>query len=241
MPGCVLHSTCISSRISSLAHHKKHTNVFVVYLLQHTIKNIQTSLLFIFLCRNFSSTKSTSTYVFLSDKPRLYQLKVITATRAVVVQASRNLFIVTRKEKYPVLRSLSDFSSILKFLTSQCHLHSANYVHHLPKLSKPKYLKAETLQCASKSTSRISLMPFVGNPHFIIVVCRVRFLKKLFVPRRQPVSIFRGRFKIYKQPFSSTFFNFSFCSTCKSFLGNTNFTSNSCRSKNLFLTLNSSR
>ena len=101
MPGCVLNSTCISSRISSVAHHK----------------NIQTSLLFIFLCRNFSSTKSTSTYVFLSDKPRLYQPEVIAATRAVVVQASRNPSIVTRKEKYPVLRTNTKPQQLLKHTT----------------------------------------------------------------------------------------------------------------------------
>ena len=37
MPGCVLNSTCISSRISSVAHHKKHTDVFVVYLLMQEL------------------------------------------------------------------------------------------------------------------------------------------------------------------------------------------------------------
>ena len=36
----------------------------------------------------------------MSDKPRIDQLKVITATHVVVVQASLNLSIGTRKEKY---------------------------------------------------------------------------------------------------------------------------------------------
>ena len=36
----------------------------------------------------------------------------------------------------------------------------------------------------SKSTNRVSSIPFVGNPHFSILLHRVQYLKNLFMSRR---------------------------------------------------------
>ena len=65
--------------------------------------------MFIILCRNSLLTKSTSpSFFFMSDKPRLYQLKIITSTRS-TVRASESFQpyeeILLRKGTCPVLRT----------------------------------------------------------------------------------------------------------------------------------------
>ena len=61
----------------------------------------------------------------------------------------------------------------------------------------------------TKGTNRVSLIPFVTNPHFSILLRRVWCLKNLFMSRREQVIIFPGwvynpklRARVHKQLFS---------------------------------------
>ena len=74
-----------SSGISSVGHHNSHMNVFVVYLL---IQELFVDKIYFF---EFLSS---------SEKPELDQLKVILASRSVVVQTSLDLSIGKREGKY---------------------------------------------------------------------------------------------------------------------------------------------
>ena len=64
----------------------------------------------------------------------------------------------------------------------------------------------------SKSTNRVSSIPFVGNPHFSILLHRVRYLENWFVSQDNRSSFSRvglkcetkdARLQLRKQPFSS--------------------------------------
>ena len=81
---------------------------------------------------------------------------------------------------------------------------------------------------------------FCWNPHYSILMHRVRYLKNEFASWRLQVIIFPSEFKIRKYGRKST--NSRFFSACQiRFSENKNLTSNSWRWTNLYLTLNSWR
>ena len=84
------------------------------YLLQHTIIHIQKSLLFIFLCWNSTSTKSTSLSSILSVSYHLDQLKIITTTRTQSYISFFKLFHPHKEGKYPVLKPNTKFHQLIK-------------------------------------------------------------------------------------------------------------------------------
>ena len=124
--------------ISSGAHYNPQISVFVVYLLKQEIF-VNKILFFKFLS--------------MSDKPWLDQLKITTATRGVVVQASLDLSIVTRKGKYTVVTTImkpqqlikhikiSYFLASLVFCKYSCFTYWNGLNQGTSKLRHSKYLK----------------------------------------------------------------------------------------------------
>ena len=143
---------------------------------------------------------------FLSktDKTWQDQLKIITANRGNSFSELSHRYkdergIPKRKEKHPVLRTNTELEQLIKrpkisypiaslvFHKFLCGTYRDGLNRGTFKLRHFKYLK---------TMNRGSLIPFVLNSHFNILVHRVRYLKNLFVPRRQQAIIFLSEFKI---------------------------------------------
>ena len=170
--------TAMSFGISSVAHHNLHMNTIFVYLFMQELF-VDKIHFFKFLC--------------MSDKPRLHQLNIITSSRSrYKLPWLPEYFhsygeIPSRKGKYPILKTNTK-------------------PRHLIKLAKISYSIASLVFCKfsyqtyrnglnqvpqswgslsiSKSTNRVSSISFVGNPHFSVLLQRVRYLENLFISRR---------------------------------------------------------
>ena len=103
------HAACalvhVSSRISSAAHHNPHISTIFVYL---------------FMQKLFIDKIHFFKFPSMSDKQRLYQLKIITSSRS-TVQASLTAWmfhpyeeIPSRKGKYPMLRKNTKPHQLIK-------------------------------------------------------------------------------------------------------------------------------
>ena len=106
--GCLDYSLHASSGISFVAHHNPHINAIFVYLLMQEV----------FVDKIFFLT-----FLSMSDKSRLHQLKIITSTRS-TEQASLTV------GKYPLLRKntkLANLSSTLKFFISYLHMYFVHF------------------------------------------------------------------------------------------------------------------
>ena len=106
MPDCLLNSVLHgSSGISSIAHHSQYINVFVVYPL---------------LCRNSSSTKSTSSsffpWVTNHDRSSYYSYSYSRGRTSLnlSIGTRKGGVIPTRKGKYPVLRTNTKPQQLIK-------------------------------------------------------------------------------------------------------------------------------
>ena len=129
--GCLNYSLHASSGISCVAHHNPHINAIFVYFLMQEV---------------FVDKIYFLTFLSMSDKSRLHQLKIITSTRS-TEQASLTV------GKYPLLRKntkLANLSSTLKFFISYLHMYFVHFRAVATEWSKPRYLKAETLQVTQK-------------------------------------------------------------------------------------------
>ena len=126
----------------------------------------------------------------LSDKPRLHQLKIllllVVQDQILWLSHSFNPYgeIPSSKGKHPVLRTNTKPHQLIK------HPHISYSVVSLAfrRFSCStyriglRYLKAEAFQVPhSKHTNHASLIPFVGNLHFSIILHRVQYLKNLFM------------------------------------------------------------
>ena len=163
----------VSSELSSVAHHNPHIYVFVVYLLMQG--------LFIDKIHFFK-------FLFVSDKPWIDQLKVITATRAVVVQTSLNFSIGTRKGEYQqkngntLVRTNTKPEQLIKHTKISYYIASLIFCKFLCDAYRNGLNRGTP--STSKSTNRVSLIPFVGNLHFSTLLHRVRYLENLFLSQR---------------------------------------------------------
>ena len=105
MPACFNYKHSASSAISSAAHHNPHISVFVVCLL---IQELIVSKIYFLK------------FLSISDKPRLDQLKIITASRSTNFSESfhpyryKEFEMPTRKWKCPVLRTYTKSHQLIK-------------------------------------------------------------------------------------------------------------------------------
>ena len=141
----------------------------------------------------------------MSDKPRLHQLKVITSSHSSTVQASLTAWmfhpygeIPSRKGKYLMLRRNTKPHELIKHVKTSYSIvslvfHKFSYRTYWNGLNRVS--QSWGTPSISKSTNRVSSIPFVGNPHFSILLHRLRYLKNLFMSQRK-VIIFPGEFKI---------------------------------------------
>ena len=191
----MLHSYCLmSSGISSVAHHNLHINAIFVYLFMQELFVDKTHF-FKFLC--------------MSDKPLLHQLNIINSSRSSTVQPSLTGWIFSFVQGNTIKEG-----EILENKTSQ----NLTKPHQLIKHAIISYSIASLVfskfsywtyrnglnqvpqswgtTSISKSTNRVSVILFVRNPHFSILLHRERYLKHLFMSRRWRLIIFPSEFKI---------------------------------------------
>ena len=166
----------MSSGISSVAHHNPHINAIFVYLFMQELFVDKTDF-FKFLC--------------MSDKPRLHQLNIITSSRSrYKLPWLPEYFhsygeIPLRNGKYPILKTNTKPHHLIKHAKISYSIASLVF----RKFSYRTYrnsLKQMPQSWGSllKSTNHVSSIPFVGNPHFSILLQRVRDLKNLFMSGR---------------------------------------------------------
>ena len=127
-------------------------------------------------------------FLSIIDKPWLDQLKVITATRVVVIQEEEE--IPTRKVKYPVLETNTKHQQLIKHTKISYSIASLVffkflYVTYRNGLNRNTQIKPRhSKSSASKSMSPVSLIPFLWNLDFSVLEHSVRYLQNLFVPWR---------------------------------------------------------
>ena len=164
--------------MSSVAHHNPHINAIFVYF---------------FMQELFVNKTHFFKFLYMNDKPRLHQLKIITSSRS-TVQASLTAWMFSsvwgdaiKEGETPYVENKYKASPTYKkrknFLFHRLACISQIFVLSLPKWST---LSISKLRYSSylKSTNRVTSIPFVGNPHFSILLHRVRYLKNLFMYRR---------------------------------------------------------
>ena len=163
-----------SSPISSAARHNPHINTISVYLLMQE--------LFVDKIHFFK-------FLSMSGKPRRHQLN-ITSSRS-TVQASLTVWmfssIPTRKGKYRILRANTKPHQLIKHAKISYSIVSLvfrKFSYRTYRNGLNQVPQSWGTPSISKSTNRVSSIPFVGNPHFSILLHRVRYLKNLFMSRR---------------------------------------------------------
>ena len=175
--GCLL--TTMSSGISSVTHHRNpHINAIFVYLF------IQE--LFVYKIHFFK-------FLCMSGKPRLHQLNIITYSRSrCKLPWLPEYFhsygeIPSRKRKYPMLKTNTKPHHLIKhakIFYSIVSLVFRKFSYRTYQNGLNQVSQSWGSPSISKSTNRVSSIPFVGNPHFSILLQRVRYLKNLFMSRR---------------------------------------------------------
>ena len=133
-------------------------------------------------------------FLSMNDKPRLHQLKTITSSRSTQYKIPwlpecfhQHGEIPSRKGKYPMLRTNTKPRQPIKHAKISYSIVSLVF----RKFSYRTYrngLNQDTQSwgtpSTSKSTNRVSSIPFVGNLHFSILLHRVWYLKNLFMSQR---------------------------------------------------------
>ena len=135
-------------------------------------------------------------FKFLStrDKPRLHHLKIITSSRSSTVQASLTAWmfssvrgIPSRKGKYPMLRTNTKLHQLIKHAKISYSIVSLvfrKFLYRTYRNGLNRVPQSWGTPSISKSTNRVSSIPFVGNPRFSVLLHRVRYLKNLFMSWR---------------------------------------------------------
>ena len=164
----------MSSGISSVAHHNPHINVIFVYLFMQELL-VDKIHFFKFLC--------------MSDKPRLHQLSIIISSRSSTLPEYFHSYgeIPSRKGKYPMLRTNTKPHQLIKHAKISYSIVSLvfrKFSYRTYRNGLNQVPQSWGTPSISKSTNRVSSIPFVGNPHFSILLHRVRYLKNLFMSRR---------------------------------------------------------
>ena len=168
----------MSSGIFSVAHHNPHINAIFVYLF------IQE--LFVYKIHFFK-------FLCMSGKPRLHQLNIITYSRSrYKLPWLPEYFhsygeIPSRKGKYPMLRRNTKPHQLIKHAKISYSIVSLvfrKFSYRTYRNGLNQVPQSWGTPSISKSTNCVSSIPFVGNPHFSILLHRVRYLKNLFMSRR---------------------------------------------------------
>ena len=132
-------------------------------------------------------------FLCMSDKPRLHQLNIITSSRGrYKLPWLPEYFhsygeIPSRKGKYPMLRTNAKPHQLMnhaKMLYSLISLVFRKFSYRTYRNGLNQVPQSWGTPSISKSTNGVSSIPFVGNPHFSILLHRVRYLKNLFMSRR---------------------------------------------------------
>ena len=133
-------------------------------------------------------------FLSMSDKPRLHLLKIITSSRSTVYKLPSlpECFhpygeILSRKGKYPMLRTNTKPHQLIKHAKISYSIVSLvfrKFSYRTYRNGLNQVPQSWGTPSISKSTNRVSSIPFVGNPHFSILLHRVRYLKNLFMSRR---------------------------------------------------------
>ena len=181
----------MSSGISSVAHHNPDIDAIFVYL---------------FMQELFVDKIHFFKFLYMSDKPWLHQLNIITFSRSSTVQASLTAWIFSfvrrntiKKGEIPYVQNKYKTSPTFKhakfpYSIASLVFHKFSYRTYQNGLNQvPQSWDTPSI---SKSTNRVSSIPFVGNPRFSILLQRMRYLKNLFMSRRSQVIIFPSEFKI---------------------------------------------
>ena len=168
----------MSSGISSVAHHNPHINAIFVYLFMQELF-VDKIHFFKFLC--------------MSDKPRLHQLNIITSSRSrYKLPWLPEYFhsygeIPSRKGKYPMLRTNTKPHQLIKHAKISYSIVSLvfrKFSYRTYRNGLNQVPQSWGTRSISKSTYRVSSISSVWNPHFSILLHRVRYLKYLFMSRR---------------------------------------------------------
>ena len=164
--------------------------------------------LFTFLCRNSLSTKSTSSsfFVWVTNHTNCtsWKLPLLLVVMQYKLPWLPECFhpygeIPSRKGKYPMLRTNTKPHQLIKHAKISYSIASLvfrkfSYRTYQNGLNQvPQSWGSSSI---SKSANCVSSIPFVGNPHFSILLHRVPYLKNLLCLEKQ-VIIFSGEFKIW--------------------------------------------
>ena len=168
----------MSSGISSVAHHNPHINAIFVYLFMQELF-VDKIHFFKFLC--------------MSDKPRLHQLNIITSSRSrYKLPWLPEYFhsygeIPLRNGKYPILKTNTKPHHLIKHAKISYSIASLvfrKFSYRTYRNGLNQMPQSWGSPSISKSTNHVSPIPFVGYPHFSILLQKVQDLKNLFMSRR---------------------------------------------------------
>ena len=157
-------------------------------------------------------------FLCMSDKPRLHQLNIITSSRSrYKLPWLPEYFhsygeIPSRKGKYPMLRTNTKPHQLIKHAKISYSIvsllfHKFSYRTYRNGLNQVPQSWGTT--SISKSTNRVSSIPFVGNPHFSILLHRVQYLKNRTRSVRCRVTLiysFCGKWVISRDNSRKTYF-----------------------------------
>ena len=169
----------MSSGISSVAHNNPHINVIFVYLFMRKL-----------LVDKIPFLK----FLYISHQPRLHQLNFTTSSRSSTVQSSLTAWISSfdrgntiKEGKYPLLRTNTKPHQHIKHANISYSIASPvfrKFSYRTYRNGLNQVRQSWGTPSISKTTNRVSSIPFVTNPHFSILLHRVRYLKNLFMSRR---------------------------------------------------------
>ena len=128
----------------------------------------------------------------MSDKTRLHQLNIITSSRSGAIQASLTAWIFSFVQGNTInegemLRTKTKPHQLMKHAKISYSIVSLVFRKFSYRTYRNGLIQVSQswgTPSISKSTNRVSSIPFAGNPHFSILLHRVWYLKNLFMSRR---------------------------------------------------------
>ena len=128
----------------------------------------------------------------MSDKTRLHQLNIITSSRSSAIQASLTAWIFSFVQGNTInegemLRTKTKPHQLMKHAKISYSIVSLVFRKFSYRTYRNGLIQVSQswgTPSISKSTNRVSSIPFAGNPHFSILLHRVWYLKNLFMSRR---------------------------------------------------------
>ena len=127
-------------------------------------------------------------FLCMSDKPRLPQLNIITSSPSSTVQAflTARIFSFVRWNTpcWEQIQKPHQFIKHAKIPYSIVPLVFHKFSYGIYRYGLNQVPQSWGTPSISKSTNRVSSITFIENPHFIILLHRVRYLKNLFRSRK---------------------------------------------------------